>query len=226
MAMIKTKEEIEKIKIACKITDSIFNKIIKNFNFKTELELSNFIYKEIKKRKCHPSFDVIVASGSNASSPHHKPTNKKLEGFTVIDFGVIYKKYMSDMTRTIYIGNPTKDKIRLYNLLLQCQKIGIKCAVSPIKCKQIDFMSREYLKEYKKYFIHGLGHGVGTKIHEPPRLNKKSRYYLKENMIITIEPGIYIKNKLGIRIEDTCLIKKKECYPLTKSTKNFLIFNF
>ncbi len=227
MAQIKNKIEIEKIKKACKITDAIFAKICTRQGLvqMTEIELRDFILWEMKKRGLKPSFPPIVTGGVRAGNEiHPKPTDKKLSGFVIIDFGVIYQKYMSDMTRTIYLGKPTKKEIAIYTQLLLSQKVSIKKAEIGIRCSEVDALARKTLGPLSKYFIHMLGHGVGTKIHESPRLfYKLTKPVFKENMIITIEPGIYIKNKLGIRIEDTCLITKKGCVPLTKSRKELIV---
>lgn len=228
MAQIKTKEEIQKIKKACKETDAIFMGLIKHIKKNkniTEIELKDFVLSEIKKKKLKPSFPPIVTSGKRAGNEiHPQSTDNKLEGFVILDFGVVYEKYMSDMTRTIYIGDPTKEEKDIYNMMLKAEELGINIAVEGVHCADVDDLVRNSLGSYKKYFIHMLGHGVGTKIHENPKLYYKlTKSILKEGMIITIEPGIYIKKKLGIRIEDTCLITKKGCVTLTKSTKALIV---
>lgn len=225
MAQIKTKEETQKIKKACRVTDAIFTKIIKNFNFKTEIELRDFILSEIKKRELKPSFPPIVSSGKRAGNEiHPQSTNSNLRGFVIIDFGVVYERYMSDMTRTIFVGIPSKEQKEVYNLILKSEELGINISAPGMHCADVDDIIRNSLGKYKKYFIHMLGHGVGTRIHEQPRLYYKvTKPVLKENMVITIEPGIYIKNKLGIRIEDTCLITKKGCIAITKSPKRLIM---
>jgi Xaa-Pro aminopeptidase len=156
---------------------------------------------------------VSCTSGKRAGNEiHPKSTESKLSGFVIIDFGVIYEKYMSDMTRTIFVGRPTKEEKNIYDLILKSEELGINISVPLIHCADIDDIVRNSLGKYKKYFIHMLGHGVGKNIHENPKLYYKlTKPILKENMVITIEPGIYIKNKLGIRIEDTCLITKRGC---------------
>lgn len=225
MAQIKTKEQINKIKKACGITDAIFTKLLKqDLKSMTEIELRDFILYQIKIRKLKPSFKPIVTSGEKAGNEiHPQSTSSILSGFVIIDFGVVYEKYMSDMTRTIFIGTPTVEQEMLYNLILRGELLGIMHSKVGIACASVDSVVRESLGKYKKYFIHMLGHGVGTKIHEGPRLYYKlTKPKLKENMVITIEPGIYIKNKLGIRIEDTCVITKKGCIPLTKSPKELI----
>lgn len=226
MPQIKTKEQVIKIRKACRVTDAIFDNILKqNLKNMTEVELHDFILLEIKKKKLKPSFPPIVTSGKRAGSEiHPQSSNNKMSGFVIIDFGVIYEKYMSDMTRTIFIGNPTKEEKDIYKIILQSEELGINIATDGMYCADVDEVVRNSLGKYNKYFIHMLGHGVGTKIHENPKLYYKlTKPVLKEGMIITIEPGIYIKKKLGIRIEDTCLITQKGCISLTKSPKELIV---
>ncbi len=236
MAQIKTKEQIKKVEKACKITDAIFLSILKHVKKgkgdMTEIELRDFILEEIKKMKVKPSFPPIVTSGARAGNEiHPQPKNSKLKGFVILDFGVVYQKYMSDMTRMVYITDekdPASPKLRrakeIYNLLLKSQELGVARAVNGARCCDIDQEVRNSLGKYKKYFIHTLGHGVGTKIHEEPKLYYKlTKPKLKEGMIITIEPGLYMKGKFGMRIEDTILITKKGAKVLTKSPKNLII---
>lgn len=225
MAQVKTKQEIAYIKKACQITDSIFSKILTlDLKQLTEIELRDFILLEIKKRKVKPSFPPIVSSGKNAGNEiHPQPTSQRLSGFVILDFGVIYERYMSDMTRTIFVGTPTKEDEMIYDIILRGELLGMYHSRAGVSCAAVDSVVRQSLGKYKKYFIHMLGHGVGTKIHEEPKLYfKLTKPVLKENMIITIEPGIYMKNKRGIRIEDTCVITKESCIPLTKSPKELL----
>ena len=153
---------------------------------------------------------------------HHDTEAGKLKkGFCVIDFGVRYKNYCTDTTRTIYIGKPAKEDVRLYNFLLKIQKDAVKMVKSSIKCSSLNKFVLSSLKNYKKYFIHGLGHGIGINIHEKPDLTEKSKDRIMENMIFTIEPGIYLKNK-GIRIEDSILFKNKKAIVLTRAIKELI----
>ena len=225
MSQIKDKEEIQKIARACEITDQIFGIVCKNAKSKTEIELHDFILNEIKKRGLKPSFDPIVTSGSRAGNEiHPKPTNSKLSGFVIVDFGVVYERYMSDMTRMLYVGVPKKSERDLYNLVLLSHKKSARIAHPGIKCALADQIARSVLGKYNKYFIHILGHGVGTKIHESPKIyHKIERPIFKAGMVVTIEPGIYIKKRCGIRIEDTYLVTKKGLIPLTKSTHKLVI---
>ena len=222
----KNKTEIKNIEKACAITDQIFEKIIGNFCFTTERELALFIKREIKNRGLREAFPPIVTSGPRAgNSIHPKPTNEKLEGFVIIDFGVRINGYCSDMTRTIFVGKPTSKDKELYMLISNSKKAGQMCTKPHTKCAAADAAARNALGVYKKYFIHTLGHGVGKRIHEKPRIYfKREEDIFLENMIVTIEPGIYIPNKLGIRIEDTYLVEKNGLRALTHSPQNLLVF--
>lgn len=228
MAQIKTKEEIENIKKACRETDAIFKNILKflkkNKNV-TEIDLQKFILSEIKSRGLRPSFPPIVTSGKNAGNDiHPKPTDKKLSGFVIIDMGVKVNGYCSDMTRTIFVGTPTLEQKKIYDLVLQSEMAGIREVKSGVHTYKIDEVCRKSLDRYVKYFIHMTGHGVGKLIHENPKIYfKLTKPLLAENMIITVEPGVYIKNKLGIRIEDTILVTKKGSVILTKSDKSLIV---
>ncbi len=225
MAHSKTKTELQKIAKACQITDQIFKKIITKFVWKTERELQAYIRTEIHKRGLRPSFPPIVTSGVRAGNDiHPKPTDEKLEGFVIIDFGVIYEGYMSDMTRTIFVGKPTKRDKELYALVLRSKQASEAYVLPDVKAAFADLRAREVLGEYNQYFIHTLGHGVGTRIHEAPRIYwRRERPYFRENMVVTVEPGIYIPDTLGIRIEDTGVITQHGYKHLTKSPLELII---
>src|SRR3989338_10393958 len=217
---IKTEKEIKIIKKGFNYADNILEKAISQIKgLKTESNVAAFLEYESKKIGLGTSFDPIVASGQNASMPHHKPENIKLKaGFCVIDFGVKYKGYCTDCTRTVYIGKPSNKEKEIYNFLLKIQNNIIKDIKINDNCGKIYENCVKDLKDYSKYFIHGLGHGVGTEIHELPSLSLNSKDKIKENMVVTIEPGIYLPKRFGIRIEDTVLMKKKAVV-LTKVTK-------
>ncbi len=221
---IKTEKEIQILKKSCNYADKILQKLIKDFrSFKTESEASAFLEYETKKQGLEISFNPIVASGSNGSMPHHEPSNTKIKkGFCVVDFGIKYKGYCSDMTRTIFVGNPNKKEKEIYDFLLKIQKNAINEIKNNKKCSELyDFVNLN-LKNYKNNFTHGLGHGVGVEIHELPNLTLNSKDRIKNNIVFTIEPGLYFPKKFGIRIEDTILFKNKTTI-LTKTSKDLLI---
>ena len=226
MALQKTKTEIANVAKACKITDEIFKQITDFFCFTTERELMLYIRREIKKRGLREAFPPIVSGGERAGNEiHPKSTNAVLEGFVIIDFGVRINGYCSDMTRTIFVGKPTRQDLVMYKLVLVSKEKSAKLAKPGAKCAAADAAARKVLGSYKKYFIHTLGHGVGKRIHEKPRMYfKRTEDVFLENMIVTVEPGIYIPKKLGIRIEDTYVVEKKGLRALTRSPQKLLIF--
>jgi Xaa-Pro aminopeptidase len=223
---IKFPEEIKILQKAADITNDVFELALLNWRkFKTELDAANFINHSFVALGFEPSFPTIVASGKNAAHPHHVPTDTKIQhGFCVIDMGVRFQGYCSDMTRTIFIGQPTTDDRRLYETLLQSQEKTISMVTPGVMGKQLDKYCRDLLgKKLSKEFIHGLGHGVGTQVHEWPAVNAKSEAVLQENMVITIEPGIYKNNAYGIRIEDDILVKKDKPVILTTTSKELRV---
>ena len=219
----KTEEEIRIIKKACSITDRIMKNCISNFKaFSSEQDVITFLQDNFKKEGCIPSFDPIVASGANAAIPHYKPEGKLKKGFCIMDFGIIYKGYCSDMTRTIYLGKPSAREIEIYKKVLDAQENAISNLKSGKPIKDIDKEMRKIMGRYSRYFFHNPGHGLGVEVHEMPNLPRYSKAKLKENNVITIEPGIYIPNKLGIRIEDDIVITKKGAISLTKYPKDLI----
>lgn len=221
---IKTEKEIQILKKSCNYADEIIRKAIKNFkDFNTESEAGAFLEYETKKKGLEISFSPIVASGSNGSMPHYEPSNVKIKkGFCVIDFGVKYKGYCSDITRTIHIGKISKKEREMYNLLLSAQESTINQIKNSKKCSELYEYANKSLGMYKDNFIHGLGHGVGVEIHELPNLTLNSKDRIRNNMVFTIEPGIYFPKRFGIRIEDTVLFKNKPII-LTKTSKDLLM---
>ena len=220
---IKTRKEIIYLKKSCDYADRILQKTIKNFkSFKTESEAAAFLEYEAKKNGLELSFNPLVASGSNGSMPHHIPQNIKIKkGFCVLDFGVKYKGYCSDITRTIYFGSPSKKEKEIYNMLLKIQKGAIEQVKLNKKCSELyDFVAKN-LGKYSRYFTHGLGHGVGVEIHELPNLTLNSKDRITNNKVFTIEPGVYFPGKFGIRIEDTLLFSSKPT-ALTRTSKDLL----
>ena len=222
----KTQNEIKKIKIACNHTVKCWKQIIKNLEnkrLKTEKQISNYIKKYALENNLELAFNPVVASGNNAGVPHHVPGNKLKKGFLVIDMGFSYQGYKSDMTRTIYIGDITKKERQIYKELLFVQEEMIKRAKPNISAQKLHENAQKLMGKNSELFIHGLGHGLGVYIHEKPSILQESEDKIKENDVLTIEPGYYTK-KYGIRIEDTILIGKTNNTILTKkATKKLKI---
>jgi Xaa-Pro aminopeptidase len=219
----KTEKEVEYLRKSCNFADKILQKTLKNFKeFKTESDVSAYLAYETQRLGLELSFPSIVASGKNGSMPHYTPQNKKLnKGLCVIDFGVKYKGYCSDMTRTISVGKPSPKEKEMYDMLLGIQEGCIALVKDKIKCHELYDYTVKGLGKYAKNFTHGLGHGVGIEIHEMPNLKMNSQDLIVNNKVFTIEPGVYFPGKFGIRIEDTILFKGKT-QVLTKTTKELL----
>ncbi len=217
----KTEEELSIIKQGCRISDRIFKKCFWNFkNFKTEMDVKDFMENETRNLGLTQSFRTIVASGKNASQPHYATTNKKLQqGFCVIDFGIKFKGFCTDCTRTVFIGKPTEKEKELYNIVLQAHDKAAEHIKKAKSYKELSEKAKEELGKYEKYFIHSLGHGIGIEVHESPRVSIKSGDKIKPNTVFTIEPGIYIHSRLGIRIEDMYVSGNHS--PLTKISRQF-----
>ncbi|MDD4178709.1 MAG: M24 family metallopeptidase [Candidatus Margulisbacteria bacterium] len=196
----------------------------------TEKEIADWIIYEITSAGASLSFDIIVASGKRSLDPHAKPTGKKIKKGeqVVVDLGAKYQGYCSDITRTFFIGKPTGRYNHLYNTVLAAQKRAISVVKDGVWCRWVDLAARDIIKKHcfvdchiseKKCpgecFIHTTGHGVGRKVHEAPRISLKSRQKLKAGMVITVEPGIYVKGWGGLRIEDMVLVTKTGCKVLT-----------
>ena len=223
--IVKTEEEIEKITKAAAIANNAFTKALESFTYKTESELKAAIEYEMAMRGASPSFPTIVASGKNASVPHHFTTNSSLqEGFCVIDFGANLNGFCSDCTRTIYIGKPSEKERQVYKFVRESQEAAIAKLKPGIRCAELDTIYRNRLGKYKKYFTHSLGHGIGVEVHEFPSVSSKSPDIIQKNTAVTIEPGIYIPDKFGIRIEDLFIVRTKASC-ITNLPKDLIIFD-
>lgn len=229
---IKDKDEIKLISKACKIGDKIFSQILKKIELGiTEKQLVFEIESLIKKRGFDTSFKTIVAFGANAAFPHHQSGQTKLEKnqFVLMDFGVNYKNYCSDMTRTIFFGKPSEKQIKMYKTVLQAQQKAVDFINSSVKSGKLikaadaDKAARKYIisKDYPT-IPHSLGHGIGLEVHEYPNLSLKSKDILKPGMVFSIEPGIYIPNFGGVRIEDLVVLEKTGPRLLTKAPKQII----
>ena len=226
---IKTELEIKKMKTAQEISEYAFGEVLKEIKIgMTEKEIAAKLdYLMKKSGAIGQAFETIVLSGKNTSLPHGVPTNKKIESgdFVLIDMGANFEGYCSDMTRTFAVKSASQEQKKVYDIVLRAQEKALSLLKSKLKAKDIDKAARDIIEktEYKGKFGHALGHGVGLDIHESPTLSIKSDQILKEDMVVTLEPGIYIENKFGVRIEDMVLVKKDGYQNFTKVPKELLI---
>ena len=224
--MIKDEEEIEDIRKACKITDECFEHIVNYIRpGMTEKQIAREIDYYYYKHAEEMSFETIVASGENSSKPHAVPTDRKIQrqDIITIDMGCKINGYCSDMTRTIFVGEVPEHMKEVYDLVLKNQEQALADIHDGANTKQISKMVDNDFRLHNYDLILALGHGVGLDIHESPVLGINSETILKENMVVTDEPGIYIPGQFGVRIEDTVLVNKATCEPLTKSPKKYVI---
>lgn len=231
---IKTLQEIKKIEKACQIGDLAFDFILKEIKLGvTEKQIAFKLENFIKEKGGEFSFPAIVAFGKNSAIPHHQTGQAILEKkdgqFVLLDFGVKFENYCSDMTRTIFFGEPSKKQKDIYETVLQAQKEAVKFLNYNIKSNkkliagQVDKVARDYIisKDFPS-IPHSLGHGIGINVHERPNLSTNSKDELIEGMVFSIEPGIYLQDFGGVRIEDLFVLEKDQLRRITTSPKNLI----
>lgn len=225
---VKTEYELECIKQAEAIGDIAFSKILNVIKpGMTELEVAANLEFLMKTNGAQGlSFESIIASGVNSSMPHATPTDKKIElgDFVTMDFGCIYKGYCSDMTRTIVVGKASEEQKKIYQTVLEAQRKALDVIKAGCIGKDIDKIARNIIDNagYKGCFGHGLGHSVGLFIHENPRLSPTEEGVILANVIETVEPGIYIKDFGGVRIEDLVVVTEEGHINYTHSDKRLI----
>jgi len=229
IAVVKDIGEINKLKKAAKIADVVFEEIlslVKPGVKERDIALE-ILYRMIKRGADGPSFDFIVASGRRSSMPHGAASDKKFKKGDLItfDFGCFYQGYPSDVTRTIVLGKASAKQKKIYEIVLKAQVAAVEATRPGIAAREIDKVARDIIirEGYGDYFGHGLGHGLGlNEVHSYPVLNSRSSDTLKPGNVVTIEPGIYIPNWGGVRIEDDVIITNKGHKVLTKLPKELI----
>ena len=225
LRLVKDERELESLWQAHKIADAAFERLLKEIKSgMTEKELAARLEYYMRSLGSEGvSFDTIVASGHRSALPHGAPTDKAIEvgDFVTFDFGAMYNGYHSDTTRTIVMGMANSWHREIYTVVQEAQYRGMKAARPGITGKELDAEIREYIESrgYGRYFTHGLGHGVGLEIHELPNINKRGDIKLQEGMVFSIEPGIYIQGRGGVRIEDTVVLTREGARSLTALKK-------
>jgi Xaa-Pro aminopeptidase len=229
LRITKTKEEIGKIKKACSILDKSFEEAITYIKEGvTETDIAIELEYRMKKAGGEkPAFETIIASGYRSSIPHGVASNKKIKKgeFITIDFGTTYEWYNSDITRTAFLGTPTKKDKEIYETVYNAQKLAIESVKENMKTRDLDKVARDFISKsgFGDYFSHSLGHGVGLGVHEKPSISKKDNCCLKKGMVFTIEPGIYIPGYQGVRIEDTIALENSNPTLLTNSKRELMV---
>lgn len=221
--------ELERMKKAQEITDRAFTEVCTRIREgMTEKELAaELIYCLYKNGGEGLSFDPIVVSGPNTSMPHGVPGDRKLQkgDFITMDFGVLYRGYCSDMTRTVALGYATDEMKKVYQTVLEAQLAGIAASKAGVSGKSVDGAARKVITDagYGPYFSHSYGHSLGLEIHENPNCNTRNEEPMPLHAVVSAEPGIYIPGKFGVRIEDVAIFEENGCTVMTKSPKNLII---
>lgn len=229
LRLIKTDSELKILKVAADIADAAFKHILDFISpGKTELEVSNELEFFMRRAGAtSSSFDTIVASGHRSALPHGVASDKVIEAGDIVtmDYGCYYNGYVSDITRTVAVGEPNAKLKEIYDIVLEAQLRGMAGIKPGLTGKEADAITRDYITEkgYGEFFGHSTGHGIGLEIHEGPGLSMKSDVVLEPGMVVTCEPGIYIPGLGGVRIEDDTLITKDHNEALTHSTKELII---
>lgn len=231
MRMIKTEDELAKLRKACELADFAIETGVNEIREgKTELEVLAAIEYELKKKGVtEMSFSTMVLTGKNAASPHGTPGLTKISkgDFVLFDLGVVMEGYCSDITRTVAYGEITKQQEEIYNTVLKGQLKSLETARPGVKCSDVDFAARNVIKEagYGQYFPHRLGHGLGISVHEFPSLTATNPLLLEKGMVFTAEPGIYVPDVAGVRIEDDVYVTADGIEILTKYPKELVLIS-
>lgn len=226
--MVKTEAEIAAIRLSVETNSKAYDRALKKIRpGMRESELAAEIEYQMRRLGAeHPSFETIVASGPRTALPHAHPTSRALGGneLLLIDMGASQEGYASDMTRVLHLGPKPRKMEQMYRAVLESQLAGIDAVRPGVTAGQVDRAARQVLRKHglDRAFTHSTGHGLGLEIHEPPRLGKGDKMRLEAGMTITIEPGAYLENFGGIRIEDTVLVTPNGCEVLTPTPKELI----
>lgn len=227
--LIKTPEEIMKILKAAAMGDICFSHILDYMKVgMSELQVADEIERVLRSLGAENlAFPTICVSGIRTELPHGEPSEKAIEegDFVTMDFGAVVEGYCGDMTRTVAMGYVTEQQQQVYDIVLDAQRRGLAAVKSGVRCFDVDKICRDIITEagYGEMYIHGTGHGVGREVHEAPILNAKSEDVLAEYMPVTIEPGIYIPGKFGVRIEDLAIVTEFGIINTVQSEKELII---
>lgn len=224
---VKDETEASYIKKACEIGDKALEELVPHIKVGvSEKELCARLEFYLKMNGADEiGFETILISGAKTSLPHGKPDNKLIEDgdFVTIDFGAKYNGYISDMTRTFIVGNPSEKQLEVYNLVKEAQLVGLSKIKAGALAFEPDQAIREVIKKYEEFYYPGIGHGVGMDLHEEPFLGNYGTKVIEKGCIITMEPGLYIPGFGGVRIEDSVIVKDDGIEILTKFPKELMI---
>lgn len=226
MRRVKSNEELENIRAAQQLTEEAFSHILGFITPDvTETETAAELEHYIRRRGGTLAFDTICVSGINSSLPHGVPANVKLgKGFLTMDFGAAWNGYCSDMTRTVCIGQPTDEMKRVYDTVLEAQLTALDGIKAGVTGAQADSLARDVITDagYGEFFGHSLGHSLGLEIHEAPNFSPSNELVIEAGTVMSVEPGIYIPGRFGVRIEDIVVLTEQGCEDLTRAPKELI----
>ena len=229
LMLVKDPGEVAAIAGAARVADRVFHDILPSIRpGVTELDIAADITWLTRRRGgAADAFDVIVASGENGALPHARPGARKIRrgDFVILDFGAVVGGYCSDLTRTVCVGRPPRAMRRAYDAVLEAHGAAVAAARGGITARALDGRARAALRKrgYGRYFTHSLGHGLGLRVHERPRVSPTSAETLCAGSVITIEPGVYIPGRGGVRIEDDVVLESSGCRLLTSSPRELIL---
>jgi Xaa-Pro aminopeptidase len=225
LRLVKDAGEVARIQAACAMADTALAAVRHRLGEgATEAEVALELEWQMRRLGADgPSFETIVASGPNAAMPHHRAGARRIvEGdLVVLDFGALVDGYHSDMTRTVMVGEPNDTQARMYEVVQEAQAAGVAAVRSGVEAKAVDDACRSIIQDagWGEAFLHATGHGVGLDIHEPPRVARTTDAMLADGHVVTVEPGVYLAEHGGVRIEDTVLVTSEGCRTLTQAPK-------
>ena len=218
--------ELARIEAAAAIADSALGSIRRRvLDGPTEAEFGLELDTAMRRLGASGSaFETIIASGPNSAKAHHRPSTRQIRrgDFVIIDFGAVVDGYRSDMTRTVVVGEPSAQQQRVYDAVAGAQAAGVAAVIDGIEAKEVDRACRDYITErgWGERFVHGTGHGVGLDLHEAPWVNTRTTATLQAGHVVTVEPGVYLPDFGGVRVEDTVIVTPSGCRPLTHTAKD------
>jgi Xaa-Pro aminopeptidase len=225
LRLVKDAGEVARIAAACALADAALAAVRHRLGEgATEAEVALELEWQMRRLGAEgPSFDTIVASGTNGAMPHHRAGDRRItEGdLVVVDFGALVDGYHSDMTRTFMVGEPSDTQRRMYDAVHAAQSAGVAAVRSGVEARGVDEACRAVLRDagWEEAFLHGTGHGVGLDIHEAPRVSATAAGSLADGHVVTVEPGVYLPEHGGVRIEDTVVVTAGGCRTLTLAPK-------
>ena len=229
LRIVKDAGEIDRISAACTIADEALASVRHRLaEAPTEKEFGLELDAAMRRMGAQDvSFETIVASGPNGAVPHHRPAGRQImDGdLVVIDFGALVDGYHSDMTRTVMVGAPTETQSRLLRVVTEAQAAGVAAVRAGVEASAVDQACRQVIDDagWLDFFLHATGHGVGLDIHEAPRLGATSTTTLEVGYVVTVEPGVYLADHGGVRVEDSVVVTADGCRPLTLATKDSVV---